>query len=195
MGRNGLNDCDATAREKYLSMRGFPLVLPFRGCTPSFAPDVHLAPTAVVIGDVKIGSGSSIWFGTVVRGDVHYIRIGQRTNIQDGCYLHGTGDLYPLHIGNDVSIGHRAVVHGCRVGDRVLVGMGAAVLDGVEIGEESIVGAGAVVPEGTSFPSRSVLLGVPARRVRDVTDAELARILKTRDDYLDLVRQYRKEPA
>lgn len=165
---------------------------PFRGVTPRLAPGVYLAPTAVVVGDVEIGEGSSVWFGTVVRGDVYPIRIGRRTNLQDGSVLHVTGGAHALQIGDDVSIGHRAVVHGCTLGDRVLVGMGAVVLDGARVGDDSIVGAGAVVPEGASFPPRSLILGVPARRTRETTEADLARVLKTRDDYLRLVPQYQE---
>lgn len=167
------------------------MIVPFRGVLPRLAPDVHLAPTAVVVGDVEVGSGSSVWYQTVIRGDVNRIRVGERTNVQDACVLHVTGGTHPLHVGSDVSIGHRAVVHGCTVGDRVLVGIGAVVLDGARIGDESIVGAGAVVPEGAEFPPRSLLLGVPARRVREIGGEELARILRTRDDYLRLVRACR----
>ncbi len=170
------------------------MIVPFRGAVPRLGSGVHLAPTAVVIGDVEIGRDSSVWFHTVIRGDVHRIRIGERTNVQDGCVLHVTGGVHPLLVGNDVSIGHRAVVHGCTVSDRVLVGIGAVVLDGARIGEESIVGAGAVVAEGASFPPRSLLLGVPARRTRDLTDQDLARILRTRDDYLRLAVAYREDP-
>ncbi len=169
------------------------MIVPFRGAVPRLASGVHLAPTAVVIGDVEIGKDSSVWYHTVIRGDVHRIRIGERTNVQDGCVLHVTGGTHPLGVGSDVSIGHRAVVHGCTLGDRVLVGIGAVVLDGARIGEESIVGAGAVVAEGASFPPRSLLLGVPARRVRDLTDDDLARVLRTRDDYLRLAAAYRED--
>lgn len=170
------------------------MIIPFRGVVPRLAPDVHLAPTAVIVGDVEIGRSASVWFHTVIRGDVNTIRIGERTNVQDACVLHVTGSTHPLSIGCDVSIGHRAVVHGCRVGDRVLIGIGAVVLDGAHIAEESIVGAGAVVPEGASFPPRSLLLGIPARRVRGITEHDLARVLRTRDDYLRLAVAYRRGP-
>lgn len=169
------------------------MVLSFQGMKPRIAPDAYLAPTAVVIGDVEIGAGSSLWFGTVVRGDVHSVRIGRGTNIQDGSVLHVTGGSCPLAIGDGVSVGHRAVVHGCTVGDRVLVGMGAVILDGAQIGDDSIVGAGAVVAEGASFPPGSVLMGVPARRMRDVEEADRRRIARARDDYLALIDRYREE--
>jgi carbonic anhydrase/acetyltransferase-like protein (isoleucine patch superfamily) len=171
------------------------MILAFAGREPQLAADVYLAPTAVIIGDVVLGARSSVWFGTVVRGDVHNIRIGQRTNIQDGCVLHVTGGTHPLRIGDDVSIGHRAVVHGCTLADRVLVGMGAVVLDGAHIGADSIVGAGAVVPEGAVFPPQSVILGVPARRKRDTSPGDIERILKTCSDYLQLAQRYRAEPS
>jgi gamma-carbonic anhydrase len=167
------------------------MIVAFRRSAPRIAPDAFVAPTAAVIGDVELGPESSLWFHTVARGDVHHVRIGARTNVQDSCVLHVTGGRHPLHIGDDVSIGHRAVVHGCTVGNRVLIGMGAVVLDGARIGDDSIVGAGAVVPEGADFPAGSVLLGVPARRLRDVTAVEIERIRRTRDDYLELTRAYR----
>jgi len=168
------------------------MILPFRGKTPQLAPDAYVAPTAAVIGDVTLAEGASLWFHVVARADVHHIRVGRHTNVQDGTLLHVTRGRHPLEIGDDVSIGHGAVVHGCTVGHRVLVGMGAIVLDGARIGDESVVGAGAVVPEGAIFPPRSVLLGVPARRAREVTPADLERILATRDDYLELGRTYRE---
>lgn len=166
------------------------MILPFLGVHPLVPEDAYVAPTAVIIGDVAIGNRSSIWFGTVVRGDVHHIRIGAQTNVQDNCSLHVTGGTHPLTIGNGVSIGHRAVVHGCTVGDRVLVGMGAVVLDGAWIGPDSIVAAGALVPEGSRYPPESVVLGVPARRVRDLREEDRARIARTRDDYVALSGRY-----
>jgi carbonic anhydrase/acetyltransferase-like protein (isoleucine patch superfamily) len=168
------------------------MILPFRGKAPRLLPEAYVAPTAVVIGDVELGERASLWFHTVARADVHHIRIGRNTNVQDGSLLHVTRGTHPLVIGDDVSIGHGVIVHGCTLGHRVLVGMGAVVLDGARIGDESIVGAGAVVPEGASFPPGSVLLGVPARRVRAVTPPDIERILGTRDDYLALSREYRE---
>ncbi len=166
------------------------MIAAFKGTMPRLGPGVYVAPTAIVLGDVEIGEDSSVWFGTVVRGDTHRIRIGIRTNVQDNCTLHVTAVRHPLEIGDDVSLGHRVVVHGCTIGSRCLVGMGAIVLDGAEIGEESIVAAGAVVPEGRRFPPRSLLMGTPARVARGITDDDLARVLGTRDDYLELARAY-----
>lgn len=170
------------------------MVLPFRGIHPVIAETAFVAPTAVVLGDVEIGGDSSVWYGTVVRGDVHSIRIGAQVNLQDNSVFHVTAGRHPLAIGSRVSVGHRAVVHGCTLGDRVLVGIGAVVLDGAFVGDDSIVGAGSVVPEGTEFPPRSVLLGVPARRVREVTAADLERIEVTCESYLSLLRALREPP-
>jgi carbonic anhydrase/acetyltransferase-like protein (isoleucine patch superfamily) len=169
------------------------MIQSFQGTEPHLDPDAFVAPNATVIGDVAIGARSSIWFGTVVRGDVYPIRIGCETNVQDNSVLHVTGGIHPLHIGDQVSIGHRAVVHGCALGDRVLVGMGAVILDGCKIGEDSIVGAGSVVPEGSVVPPRSVVMGVPGKRVREATPADLRRIVRTATEYKALAAQYREQ--
>lgn len=144
------------------------LVRTVRGFTPKFGDDAFLAETAVVIGDVVMGDGCSVWYNAVVRGDVHSIRIGDRVNIQDGAVLHCTYQRAPLTIGNDVSIGHNAIVHGCTVHDKVLIGMGAIVMDHTVIGEGSVIAAGAVVLQNTVVPPGSLMAGVPARRVREV---------------------------
>ena len=125
--------------------------------------------TGVVIGDVVMGEHCSIWFNTVIRGDVHYIRLGNRTNVQDLCMLHVTHDTHPLIIGSDVTVGHSVVLHGCTIKDRVLIGMGAIIMDGAVIGEDSVVGAGALVTEGTIVPPKSLILGSPAKIARPVT--------------------------
>jgi carbonic anhydrase/acetyltransferase-like protein (isoleucine patch superfamily) len=125
-----------------------------------------------VIGDVVIGPDSSVWFGAVVRGDIHSIRVGARTNLQDHCVVHVTRHRFPVEIGDEVTVGHRATVHGCRVGDGALVGIGAIVLDGAEIGEGALVGAGAVVPPGMRIPPFVLVRGVPARVVRTLEEAE-----------------------
>lgn len=166
------------------------MILTFKDAVPRLGPGVYVAPTAAVIGDVVMGKGSSIWFGAVARGDSHSIRIGEDTNIQDGSMLHVTGDFFPLTIGSEVTIGHRAVVHGCTIGDRVLIGMGAVILDGAEIGSESVVAAGAVVAEGAKFPPRSLLMGIPARKVRDIADSEVSRILEGAKTYRNTTAEY-----
>lgn len=132
-----------------------------------------MAPGATVIGDVEIGAGSSVWFGSVVRGDFHWIRVGTGTNLQDHCVVHVTRERFPTQVGDEVTVGHRATVHGCRVGDGALVGIGAVVLDGAVIGEEALVGAGALVTPGTRVAPRTLVMGVPARPVRELSAGEV----------------------
>jgi carbonic anhydrase/acetyltransferase-like protein (isoleucine patch superfamily) len=144
----------------------------------------------VVIGDVVIGPDSSVWFGTVVRGDVHRIRIGARTNLQDQCVVHVTRERFATEIGNEVTVGHRAVVHGCRVGDGALIGIGAVVLDGARVGEEALVGAGAVVGPGSEIPAGALALGVPARVVRMLSVEERALQRERAREYVETARLY-----
>ena len=154
-----------------------------------------MAPTAVVLGDVAIGLDSSIWFHAVVRGDVNSIRIGRRTNVQDLCRIHVSSRTHPTVVGDDVTLGHRVILHGCTVGDRVLVGMGAIVLDGAVIGEDSIVGAGALVTRGTVIPPGSLVLGTPARVKRRLTEEEKRSIVDSAAHYVALARAYRSSPG
>ncbi|WP_447975231.1 gamma carbonic anhydrase family protein [Nitrospira sp. Kam-Ns4a] len=170
------------------------MIRSFNGITPTIHERVYIEDTAVVIGDVVIGEDSSVWFNSVVRGDVHFIRIGNRTNIQDLCLLHVTHDTHPLVIGNDVTVGHHVVLHGCTIKDRVLIGMGAIVMDGAVIGEDCIVGAGALITEGTVVPPKSLILGTPARVKRAVTEAELAWIRESAENYVRYARQYLRGP-
>jgi carbonic anhydrase/acetyltransferase-like protein (isoleucine patch superfamily) len=151
---------------------------------------VWVAPGAVVIGDVEIDAGSSVWFGAVVRGDIHSIRIGARTNLQDHVVVHVTRDRFPARIGDEVTVGHRATVHGCTVGDGALVGIGAVVLDGAEIGEEALVGAGALVPPGAVVAPRTLVVGTPARAVRALSAAEVAEQRARALAYVEDARAY-----
>jgi carbonic anhydrase/acetyltransferase-like protein (isoleucine patch superfamily) len=144
----------------------------------------------VVIGDVVIGPESSVWFGAVVRGDVHAIRIGARTNLQDHCVVHVTRDRFGTEIGDEVTVGHRAVVHGCRVGDGALIGIGAILLDGARVGEEALVGAGALVSPGTEIPAGALALGVPARVVRTLSADERALQRRRAAEYVETARHY-----
>jgi carbonic anhydrase/acetyltransferase-like protein (isoleucine patch superfamily) len=157
-------------------------------------PEIHssawVADSAEVIGDVHIGADSSIWFGTVVRGDVFHIRIGCRTNVQDHSVLHVTHDRYPTLLGDDVTVGHRAVLHGCTVGDGALVGIGAIVLDQAEIGEGSLVGAMSLVTPGTKVPPGMVVMGQPARVVREVSDAERSWMRESAANYVGYAGVY-----
>lgn len=139
---------------------------------PRIAPGAWIAPGAVVVGDVEIGEDASIWYAAVVRGDVHRITIGARSNVQDGAVVHVTRDRFPTRIGDEVTVGHRAVVHGCEVGDGALIGIGAIVLDGARVGEGALVGAGAVVTPGTEIEPHALALGTPARVVRRLEPKE-----------------------
>lgn len=166
------------------------MLKPYKGIFPVLGEGVFIEDSAQVIGDVRIGRDSSVWFNAVVRGDVHYIRIGDRTNVQDNSTLHVTKDTYPLVLGNDITVGHNVVLHGCTVKDRCLIGMGAIVLDNAEIGEDSIVGAGALVKEGMKVPPGSLVVGVPAKVVRELTGEEKARLLKSAQNYIEYARNY-----
>ncbi|SPP64055.1 gamma carbonic anhydrase family protein [Nitrospira lenta] len=166
------------------------MIRTFQGIKPTIPDSCFIEDTAVVIGDVVLGEQCSVWFNAVIRGDVHHIRIGSRTNVQDLCMLHVTHDTHPLIIGNEVTIGHSVVLHGCTIKDRVLVGMGAIVMDGAVIGEDSVVGAGALVVEGTVVPPKSVILGSPGRVRRGASEAELAWIKESAANYVKYARQY-----
>lgn len=162
-----------------------------QGKQPGCGRDVYIADSAEIIGDVIIGDDSSVWFGSVVRGDISPVRIGERTNIQDRCIIHVAGNTQtPMVIGSDVTIGHGAIVHACIVNDRVLVGMGAILLDGAEIGSDSIVGAGSLVTKGSIFPSGSVIMGSPARIVRRAEEKDFDMIRHSCGHYLELRALY-----
>jgi len=154
--------------------------------------DFFVAPTASVIGRVTLGAGANVWFGAVLRGDTNEIVVGDRSNIQDTAVVHVDHDA-PARIGNDVTVGHAATVHGCTVGDRSLIGIGATILSHAVIGNDSIVGAGALVTEGKQFEDRSLILGVPGRRVRELTDEEVHALQESAAHYVDLGRRYRQE--
>jgi carbonic anhydrase/acetyltransferase-like protein (isoleucine patch superfamily) len=144
-----------------------PSLLPHKGVSPRLHPTVFIAAGARIIGDVEMGESSSVWFNTVIRGDILPIRIGRRTNVQDGCILH-TKDGFPLTVGDEVTFGHAAIAHGCTIGDLCLLGIGCIVLDGAVIGRGSVIGSGAVVPPGTVVPPHSLVMGVPGKVVKDL---------------------------
>lgn len=166
------------------------MIMPYKGVMPKIGGNVFIEESARVIGDVEIGRDSSIWFNAVVRGDVNYIRIGDRTNVQDNCTLHVTKDIFPLVIGNDITIGHNVILHGCTVKDRCLIGMGAIILDNAEIGEDCIIGAGALVKEGAKIPPGSLVVGLPAKVAREIRPEEKARILKSAQNYIEYAANY-----
>jgi carbonic anhydrase/acetyltransferase-like protein (isoleucine patch superfamily) len=165
----------------------------FGGVSPRIDASVFLATGSVVVGDVELGAGASVWFGAVVRGDVNFIRVGARTNIQDLAVIHVTGGTHPTRIGEDVTIGHQAVLHGCTVKDRCLIGIGAIVLDGAVVGEEAIVGAGALVPPGMVVPPRSLVMGTPARVRRTLTGADVEGLLASASHYVEYAARYLAE--
>lgn len=166
------------------------MLLAFNSSYPRLGRDVFIAESAQVIGDVEIGDESSIWFGAVVRGDVNYIRIGKRTNIQDCSVLHVTSGQWPLIIGDNVTAGHRVVLHGCTIGDNVLVGIGAIVLDGAVVGSTSIIGAGSVVAPSSSVPSGTLVMGVPARVKRELKPEEIELIARSASNYVKYSKSY-----
>jgi carbonic anhydrase/acetyltransferase-like protein (isoleucine patch superfamily) len=165
------------------------MMITIEGRTPRVGPGCFIAPGATLIGDVEVGEGAGIWFGAVVRGDVGRIRIGRRTNIQDLCVLHVEAGQ-DLEVGDDVTVGHRAILHGCRIASRVLIGMGSVIMNGATIGEGAMIGAGALVTEGTEIPPRSLVLGVPARVSRELSDSEEAAIAESATRYHAMAQMY-----
>jgi len=165
----------------------------FENITPQLGTEVYIADTALVIGDVTIGDECSIWFHSVLRGDINSIVIGKRTNIQDGCVLHVDYGVNPVRIADEVTVGHAAVVHGCSVESRSLIGMHATILSGATIGSGSIVAAGAVVRENQIVSPRTLVAGVPAKPVRKVTDDELDKIINSAQHYVDYSQKYRNK--
>ncbi|MBX3281985.1 MAG: gamma carbonic anhydrase family protein [Acidobacteria bacterium] len=166
------------------------MIKKFEDKFPAVHSTVFIAASAEVIGDVEIGEDSSIWFGSVVRGDVNYIRIGERTNIQDNCVIHVSGGTHPTVLGNEITVGHRVLLHGCTVDDRCLIGMGAILMDGVHVGEECLVGAGSLLTPGTIFPPRSLVIGSPARVKRELTAEEIAFLDRSWRNYTELKLRY-----
>lgn len=169
------------------------MIRPFRGMMPKLADGAYVDVSAQLIGDVTLGERTSVWMHAVLRGDVNAIRIGACTNVQDGAVLHGQRDTHPVIVGDRVTIGHNATVHGCTVEDDVLIGIGAVVLNGARIGTGSIIAAGAVVPERTLVPPHTLWAGVPATQRRVLGDESLAFIRKFASDYLDYAKAFRVE--
>ncbi len=166
---------------------------PFEGKQPRLHPSVYVHRSAQVIGDVIIGADASLWPNVVVRGDVHHIRIGERSNIQDNSTVHVTRDRFATIIGREVTAGHNVVLHGCTVGDRCLIGIGAIVLDGVEIGDECLIGAGSLLTPGTKIPPRHLALGSPATAVRALRADEIAHLQQSAQNYVDNAQRYRAQ--
>ena len=166
-------------------------VYPYRGVWPTVAEDAFIAPTAVLIGDVTVEAGASVWFGAVIRGDVAPIRIGARSNVQDNCVLHADEGI-PCAIGADCTLGHGAVVHGAKIGEHTLIGMRATVLNSAEVGAECILAAGTVIPEGKRIESGQLVMGLPGKVVRPITEAERERIYDGVTHYAERAQEYRR---
>ena len=169
------------------------MILEHKGITPQLDTSVFVAPNACVIGDVQVGENSSLWFNVIVRGDVNFIRIGSRTNIQDGSVIHVTRKTHPTVIGDDVTVGHSVTLHGCTVHDGSLIGIRAIVLDGAVIGASSLVAAGSVVAPGTQIPPRSLVMGSPARVKRVLTEDECKDIHAIAERYIRYQEDYRPQ--
>lgn len=169
------------------------MIYEFLGRSPFYDDTVFVAPSADIIGDVKLGSRSSVWFNATIRGDVNYIRIGERTNIQDNASIHVMNQTGPTHIGDDVTIGHNAMVHGCTIHDRVLIGIHATILDEAVIPSDVIIAAGTLVPPGKELESGYLYMGSPARKARKLSDEEIASIKQSAENYVKYQRAYRQE--
>ncbi|MCC7429561.1 gamma carbonic anhydrase family protein [bacterium] len=159
---------------------------------PKIHETVFSVNSAEIIGDVEIGEESSVWFNTVIRGDVNYIKIGKRTNIQDGSVLHVTDGKFALNVGNEVTVGHRVVLHGCTVEDGCLIGMGAILLDNCKIGKNSLIAACSLIKQNDVIPPRSLVMGIPGKVVRELTDKEVGKIYEASKNYIGYVQNYRK---
>ena len=168
------------------------MIRSFKNITPVVDPSAYVDDSAQVIGDVAIGAESSVWMNVVVRGDVNHIRIGKRTNIQDLTVLHGMTRTHPTVIGDEVTVGHTAIIHGATVEDRVLIGMGAVLLNGVYVEHDCVVAAGTLLTEDTRIPARSLVMGRPGKVKRQLTDMEIAEIRWYADNYVSYRRDYLK---
>lgn len=169
------------------------MIRTYQGHTPVIPENCYVDISAQILGDVVLGEHASVWMNAVLRGDVHSIRLGAHSNVQDCSVLHGMRNLYPVIVGEYVTIGHNATVHGCVVEDACLIGMGATIMNNARIGEGSIIAAGAVVPENTIIPPRSLVAGVPGKVRRQLTDGDREMILKYARNYLDYTKMYLEE--
>ncbi|MCL4381665.1 gamma carbonic anhydrase family protein [Candidatus Marsarchaeota archaeon] len=173
-------------------VKGINMIKEFRNKFPKVDKTAYVASSAELIGDVEVGENSSIWSGAVLRGDMHYIRIGKNSSVQDNSVMHGTADNYPTIVGDNVTIGHGAIVHGCKIGNNCLIGMGAIILEGAEIGDWCIIGAGSVVTEGSKIPDENIVLGIPGKVAGKVTEEHKKRIEKNWKAYSALKNEYMK---
>jgi len=170
------------------------MIRPFRGTHPRIHPTAFIEESAQVIGDVHVGEEASVWFNSVLRGDVYYIRIGDRTNVQDGTVIHVSNGTHATVLEDEVTVGHNVTLHGCHVERGSLIGIGAVVMDGVRVGTKSLVAAGSLLTPGTEVPPRSLVMGSPARVKRPLTDEEVRGLDRFWQNYVELIRMYRDEP-
>lgn len=166
------------------------MIRPFNQIEPRIHRSAYISDDAIIIGDVEVGEDSSVWFGSIIRGDVNFIRIGARTNIQDGTIIHVSSKTHSTVLEDEITVGHRVTLHGCHVESGCLIGIGAILMDGVRVGANSLVGAGSLLTPGTQVPSRSLVLGSPARVKRNLTDDELAYLDRSWRNYVELKRHY-----
>lgn len=171
------------------------MIRAYRGVVPKVAASAYIDPSAQVIGDVEIGERSSVWPNVTIRGDVNYIRIGSESNVQDNTVIHVEHDVYPTIVGNRVTVGHSVTLHGCVVEDDCLIGIGAIVLNGAKIGAGSVIAAGALVPERMEVPPGTMVMGVPAKVRRELTEAERERFRENAQNYVKYREIYREEPS
>ena len=169
------------------------VIIPYEGVSPKIDDTAYIAETVAITGDVEIGKESSIWFGVSMRGDVSDIRIGKRTNIQDGSVIHVTRGIKGTHIGSDVTVGHMALLHACQIGDRAFIGMKACVMDGAVVEDEAMVAAGALVTPNKRVPKHQLWAGSPARYMRDLTPQEIEFLQISADNYVRLGREYKQQ--
>lgn len=167
------------------------MLIPYEGIIPHIDPSAYVQSSARVIGDVRVGPQSSLWFNTVARGDVFHIRIGARTNVQDNSTIHVTTERWPTIIGDDVTIGHNAVLHGCTIGNRCLIGIGAIVMDGCEIADDSMLAAGSLLAPGSKLESGLLMMGSPARVARRLSDEERRHLVRSARNYVSVAERYR----
>ena len=168
------------------------MILPYKDIFPKLADSVFVAPNAVVAGEVEIGEDSSVWFGTTIRGDVCWIKIGSRTNIQDNSVVHVTHDTGPTQIGDNITIGHSCVIHACTIEDGALIGMGSVILDGAVIGKNSFIGAGSLVTQNKIIPANSMAFGRPAKVIRTLNQEELKSMEQNAERYVQTASNYKK---
>jgi len=168
------------------------MIMEYKGKKPEIHNSCFVAHSADIIGDVTIGEGGSVWFGAVIRGDINSISIGKNSNIQDNCVVHANGDGTPTIVGENVTVGHSVILHGCDIGDNCIIGMGAIILDGAKIGKNTIIGAGALVPGNKEIPSGVLCLGSPAKVVRELTEEEIANFKITAEHYVEAAAEYKK---